>query len=81
MKNIEQLLVNEWRLLSPDKQQQVIDFILFLGQNYGKEKPSNQTKEIEPENDKFRKTSLEGSLIYYDEPLDPVALEDWEAMM
>lgn len=78
--NTEQILINKWRLLPPEKQEEVIDFISFLEQNYIDKKSSKKTNKIE-EGSKLNTPSLEGTLIYYEDPYQPVAIEDWEAMM
>ncbi|WP_069791015.1 DUF2281 domain-containing protein (plasmid) [Cyanobacterium sp. IPPAS B-1200] len=79
--NTEQILINKWRLLPPEKQEEVIDFVSFLEQNYIHNKSSEKTRNLELENSKLNSPSLEGTLIYYEDPYEPVAVEDWEAMM
>jgi hypothetical protein len=78
--NAEQLLINKWRLLPPDKQQEVIDFVVFLEQNYIRKNEQVNKQTIESENSTSKSNSLEGKLIYYEEPYEPVAVEDWEAL-
>ncbi len=79
--NTEQILINKWRLLPPEKQQEVIDFVAFLEQNYSQKKTREEIPNLESENSQITTNSLEGKLIYYEDPCEPVALEDWEAMM
>jgi hypothetical protein len=45
--NIEQILINKWRLLPPEKQEEVIDFVSFLEQNYIHKKLSEKTKQVD----------------------------------
>ena len=79
--NIEQILINKWRLLPPEKQEEVLDFVSFLEQNYINNKSSETRRNLKQENSQLNSSSLEGTLIYYEDPYEPVAVEDWEAMM
>lgn len=79
--NIEKTLINKWRLLPPEKQEEVLDFVSFLEQNYIHNKSSEKTQKLEQNESKLNSPSLEGTLIYYEDPYEPIAVEDWEAMM
>ncbi|AFZ48187.1 hypothetical protein Cyast_2238 [Cyanobacterium stanieri PCC 7202] len=72
--NIEEILIHKWRLLPPEKQAEVIDFISFLEQKY-----SEEQKQLGKKSNLLN--SLEGTLTYYEDPYKPVAINDWEAMM
>ena len=79
--NTEQILINKWRLLPPEKQQEVIDFVAFLEQNYTEKNKTGETQNLELKNSQSTANSLVGQLIYYEKPYEPVGVEDWEAMM
>lgn len=79
--NPEQILINKWRLLPPEKQQEVIDFIAFLEQNYSHKKITAEIQNLELENSQITTHSLEGKLIYYEDPYEPLVLEDWKVVM
>jgi|GEM_PF-5031442 len=79
--NIEQILINKWRLLPPEKQEEVLNFVSFLEQNYIHNKSSETRRNLEQENSQLSLPSLEGTLVYYEDPYEPVTSEDWEAMM
>lgn len=79
--NTEQILINKWRLLPPEKQEEVIDFVSFLEQSYIHDKSSEKTRNLELKSSKLNSPSLEGTLIYYDNPYKPVVVKDWEAII
>ena len=55
------------------KQQGVIDFVAFLEQNYSQKNKTGESHNLE-KNSQSMANSLEGQLIYYEEPYEPVIL-------
>ncbi len=78
--NIEQILINKWKLLPPEKQQEVVDFVIFLETKYSRKNETVQKNKLTLENSQSNTNFLKGKLLYYQEPYEPVSLEDWEAM-
>ncbi len=82
--NLEQVLINKWRQLPPEKQQQVIDFVSKLELNSQKNSQKNpqiqQNQPTENPNNKQNFAPLKGKITYYIEPYEPVTIEDWECL-
>ena len=72
MEKTEEILISKWRKLPFTKKQQVIDFVSFLESNY-----SSYNQELSQEN---YQESLKGKVIYYHDPYESVALDDWEVI-
>lgn len=77
--SIEQAVIEKLRVLSPDKQQEVLDFVEFLEARMQHSRDSQAERTLNQA--ELTLYPLRGTVLHYEDPFEPaVSLGDWEAL-